>query len=178
MNEVVPKQYRWLYSENGPPLLVEALSHYGEKEVSGYKNNPKIIEWARFVGQKLGIVVKDDETPWCGTFMAYCAKVCGLTPPDIAVRASSWKDFGVPETKATLGDVLVFTRTGGGHVGIYVGEDELCYHVLGGNQGDAVSIVRIQKIRCTAIRRPEYFIPYFGRKVFLTASGVISSNEA
>lgn len=178
MNEVVPRQYRWLYNENGPSLLVEALSHYGEREISGYKHNQTILSWARFVGKKLGIVVNDDETPWCGTFMAYCAKVCGLTPPDIAVRASSWMNFGVPEQRAGLGDILVFTRKGGGHVGLYVGEDDLCYHVLGGNQGNAVSIVRIEKIRCSAIRRPEYFIPYFGRKVHLTASGEVSKNEA
>ena len=35
-----------------------------------------------------------------------------------------------------LGDILTFKRNGGGHVGLYVGEDKDCYHVLGGNQGN------------------------------------------
>jgi cell wall-associated NlpC family hydrolase len=35
-----------------------------------------------------------------------------------------------------LGDVLVFRRGGGGHVALYVGEDEEAFHVLGGNQAD------------------------------------------
>jgi hypothetical protein len=42
--------------------------------------------------------------------------------------------------------VLVFERPGGGHVGYYFGEDATAYHVLGGNQGDAVTIARIARI--------------------------------
>lgn len=34
-----------------------------------------------------------------------------------------------------------------GHVGFYVGEDAKGYYVLGGNQGDKVSVVRIAKDR-------------------------------
>ena len=51
--------------------------------------------------------------------------------------------------------MLVFTRPGGGHVGFYVGEDAAAYHILGGNQGDAVTIVRIVKSRYIARRWPE-----------------------
>jgi hypothetical protein len=41
----------------------------------------------------------------------------------------------------------VFTRSGGGHVGLYVGEDATHYHVLGGNQANLVSIMRLAKGR-------------------------------
>jgi len=50
--------------------------------------------------------------------------------------------------------VLVFDRAGGGHVGFYVGEDLTSYDVLGGNQGDRVSIMRLEKSRCVARRWP------------------------
>jgi cell wall-associated NlpC family hydrolase len=78
-----------------------------------------------------------------------------------------------------LGDVLLFSRGSGGHVGIYVGEDEKCYHVLGGNQGDAVSIVRIQKVRCIGIRRTDWSRaqPSNVRVIRLSSNGVISNNE-
>jgi cell wall-associated NlpC family hydrolase len=78
-----------------------------------------------------------------------------------------------------LGDVLVFSRDGGGHVGIYVGEDAKTYRVLGGNQGDKVSIVPILKTRCVGIRRTNWKIsqPKNVRKIFLSESGTLSTNE-
>jgi hypothetical protein len=39
------------------------------------------------------------------------------------------------------------TRSGGGHVAFAVGEDATHFHVLGGNQGARVSIMRIEKAR-------------------------------
>ena len=82
--------------------------------------------------------------------------------------------------EAALGDVLVFARPkGGGHVGLYVGEDETAFHVLGGNQSDAVSITRIAKTRCIAIRRPIYREqPASMAPVQLAATGAMSVNEA
>ena len=76
--------------------------------------------------------------------------------------------------------MLVFSRAkGGGHVGLYVGQDETAFHVLGGNQSDAVSITRIARTRCIAIRRPIYQVqPASVAPVHLAASGVISTNEA
>ena len=48
--------------------------------------------------------------------------------------------------------------------------------MLGGNQADAVSIVRIAKSRCIAIRRPIYRVqPASVAPVHLAASGVIST---
>jgi cell wall-associated NlpC family hydrolase len=79
-----------------------------------------------------------------------------------------------------LGDVLVFKRQGGGHVGLYVGEDKDAYHVLGGNQSDSVSITRILKDRLHAARRCTWKTaqPANVRRVFLSGSGAVSQNEA
>jgi hypothetical protein len=78
-----------------------------------------------------------------------------------------------------LGDVLVFTRNGGGHVGFYVAEDKDCYHVLGGNQSNSVTITRIAKSRCIAFRRPIYINTPASVKPYLVgASGAISEDEA
>ena len=78
-----------------------------------------------------------------------------------------------------LGDVLVFSRNGGGHVGFYVGEDTTHYHVLGGNQSDSVNIARIAKNRLFGIRRAEYNNKPKGViKVILDADGAVSTNES
>lgn len=180
MTNDLPRQYRWLYDENGPRILLAAIDQYGVSEIVGEKNNPIILEWAHWVGKKIGVTVKDDEMPWCGTFMAYCAKSAGYEPPPFAIRARSWLGWGVPQSHAELGDVLIFAREGGGHVGLYVGEDEGYYHVLGGNQRNMVSIIRISKYRCIGIRRCPWKIaqPKNIRKIILTAHGDISKNEA
>ena len=65
----------------------------------------------------------------------------------MAVRASAWGDWGRELLGPRPGCVLVFTRKGGGHVGLYVGEDRTHFHVLGGNQGNAVNVMRLEKSR-------------------------------
>jgi cell wall-associated NlpC family hydrolase len=79
-----------------------------------------------------------------------------------------------------LGDVLTFKRNGGGHVGIYVGEDQTHYHVLGGNQNNSVNVARIAKSRLNQARRTAWKIaqPANVRKVHLEPKGVITTNEA
>jgi uncharacterized protein (TIGR02594 family) len=138
-----------------------------------------IMGWIKRLGaKKLGVGVADDETPWCGTFVAAVMDECGFPTPPIAVRASSWGAWGTPLIKASPGAVLVFTRTGGGHVGFYVGEDATAYHVLGGNQADAVNITRIAKARLSSARWPPGEpVPKAG-PVTLGASGKLSENEA
>lgn len=156
-----------------------AKSYIGTKEYPGAANNPTILGWAKDLGiGVLGIVYGEDSVPWCGLFAAYCTKKAGLSPPKIAVRASAWEKFGVPLAKPAYGAILVFTRTGGGHVGYYVSEDAETYHVLGGNQGDAVSITRIAKNRCSAIRWPTGVPLPTGGPITKKFDGKISTNEA
>lgn len=174
--KVLPKNYAWLANEPAPKMIVEALKLYGVHEKAGIANNPTILGWAKECGISYYTM---DETPWCGLFMAVIAKRAGKDLPPLAVRAKSWVCWGSPVFTTKLGDVLVFTRNGGGHVGLYVGEDPKCYHVLGGNQGDAVSITRIEKTRCIAVRNHyKIGVPANVRQILLTAEGEVSNNEA
>ena len=102
----------------------------------------------------------------------------GLNPPSIAVRASAWGDWGTKLTRGTPGAILVFTRSGGGHVGFYVSEDAATYHVLGGNQSDSVSITKIAKDRCTAIRWPAGVPAPTAGPVVKQFNGRLSTNES
>jgi uncharacterized protein (TIGR02594 family) len=157
-----------------PLHLAVARAQIGVREVPGPKSNPTILAYANKARRSLGIAYTDEATPWCGVFAAYCVTAAGLVPPDIAVRAKSWGTWG-EASKPCVGAVLVFERKGGGHVGFYVGEDKDAYHVLGGNQGDAVSITRIAKDRCIAVRWP-VGVPKT-LPLHLTASGALSLNE-
>jgi len=178
----LPDQYKDLNERYKTPLAKEAMALFGVTEYQGADNNPTILEWAKELGHTISQYYTKDEIAWCGLYMGICAKRAGYIPPEgfDTLRAKSWSKWGDPVTgNALLWDVLVFDRQGGGHVGIYVGEDDKCYHVLGGNQGDKVSITRIPKERMVAIRRePMNSCPACKVIIKRAPSGAISQNEA
>ncbi len=152
----LPREYQYLADEKHPRLLVEALKYYGVREVAGSGNNPIILDWAKDVGGWIGEYYTKDETPWCGLFVAKVCKDAGLPYNQRALTALSWAGWGVKTSIPMLGDVLTFTRPGGGHVGFYVGEDIKHYHVYGGNQQDCVGITKIEKRRLYEARRTKW----------------------
>jgi uncharacterized protein (TIGR02594 family) len=170
--------YQWLKSEKSPKILIEALKLLGIKEVPGAGDNIEILKWAESLGLEKDY--RKDDIPWCGLFVAYVVHQAGFEPVQKPLWARNWANFGTKETFAMLGDILVFVRDGGGHVGIYVGEDKTAYHVLGGNQSDMVCITRIRKERCVAIRRTPWKIaqPDNIRVIKLEGTGALSVNEA
>lgn len=174
----LPKPYRWLQAlDLLPKMVAEALPHHGVRETAGPANTPEIMAWAAQTGLKSSY--NADATPWCGLFMAHVAKRAGKVVPPGPLWALNWAKFGVEGGQPELGDVLVFVRKGGGHVGLYIGEDAEAYHVLGGNQGDCVCFTRIDKERLYAVRQPPYNNKPSTAKVYLlAASGAMSSNEA
>lgn len=173
----LPLAYQWLSQEEAPRHLLKALELFGVEETVGVKHNPIIMGWAKELG--LGKVYVADEIPWCGLFMAVIISRAKRPVVNEPLAALNWNNFGVKASTPMLGDILTFTRKGGGHVGLYVGEDESAYHVLGGNQGNKVSIVRVAKSRLSEARRPAYNIqPENVRKVILKSNGNLSINEA
>lgn len=174
----LPSRYAWLAKELAPKMLVEAIKLHGTLEMPGDKDDPTIMAWAAETG--LERVYSHDSVPWCGLFMAVVAKRAGKEIPKDPLWALNWANFGTKQTVAMLGDVLVFRRNNGGHVSIYVGEDDSAYHCLGGNQSDSVNITRVGKSRLYAIRRSIWKIAQPGnvRRIILEAGGELSKNEA
>ena len=167
----LPAKYAWLNDEPGPRMLREAIALYGTLEKPGSANSPTIMGWAKECD--LGLY-SADAIPWCGLYMAVCAKRAGWARPPSPLWARDWAKWGNPRAGgAMLGDVLVFPRGSGGHVALYVGEDRTHYHILGGNQDDMVNIVRKAKTPILAIRQAPWRIaqPPNVRKVMLTSTG-------
>lgn len=97
----------------------------------------------------------DSAVPWCGAFVARCIAEAGLPYAKQWYRAKAWATWGEPLAYAVLGCIVVFERQGGGHVGFVVGRDPRGrLMVLGGNQGDRVSIVPFDPTRVIALRWP------------------------
>ena len=171
-------KYNYLKDIKLPKVIVEAMKYLGVSEIKGKASNQTIMQWAKNVGVEK--VYTNDDIAWCGLFVAQVVKKAGFEIVDKPLWALNWKNFGTKEKIAMLGDVLVFKRDSGGHVGFYVGEDKDYFHVLGGNQKDQVNIMRIAKNRCVDIRRCDWKIaqPKSVKQYFISASGQISLNEA
>jgi uncharacterized protein (TIGR02594 family) len=180
MASPLPEKYKWLYDEGAPKMLVEAIKHFGELEHTGKGSNPNIMGWAKEVG--VSGWYADDDVPWCGLFVGVVVKRAGYKVKADLLSALSWALFGedVPKGREMLWDILVFKRSGGGHVCFYVGETDTAFLVFGGNQSNAVGFAWVAKDRLVACRRPLYKIgePPNVRKVLLTQDGVLSKNEA
>lgn len=174
----LPNEYKWLAKEPAPRMLIQGLTLFGVTEKPGKGSNPIIMSWAHELKAPDWYI--DDDTPWCGLFAAIVAKRSGKTTPKDYLGALNWARWGT-ECIPALGCVMVFRRQGAGkgHVGIYVGEDATHYHVLGGNQGNQVSIVRVAKSRFVAARdQYKTARPRNVRPRFLKDTGRVSTNEA
>ncbi|MBF9140866.1 TIGR02594 family protein [Hymenobacter properus] len=174
----LPKQFNYLAGKTGPKVLIEALRWLGVKEAPGPNvDNPAILAWAAFVGASS--YYKHDATPWCALFMSFVVKMASFPLPHDPLRALSWATFGtaVPAGQASLGDVLVMARDGGGHVTMYVGEDDTHYYGLGGNQGDSVCIAGFPKGRIAYVRRCPWRNqqPDDVRPIRINAAGVVKA---
>lgn len=116
--------------------MIEAKKHIGLKEVSGKAHNPTILSWLK----SLGAWWSEDETAWCGTFIAHCLKVAGVKYPKHWYRALDYVNYGSKLIKPAYGCVAIKTRQGGGHVCFVVGRDEKTRKLvcIGGNQSNMV----------------------------------------
>ena len=190
----LPPAYAFLASETGPPELMEAVKLFGVREVPGPKHSPEIMKWERTLASTypalswIEDVIQGDETPWCGLFMAWVCHLAGYGQPHHRfLSARSWAAWGVPAPDGPqLGDSVIYYRGDPdgpyGHVGIYVGEDDTHDHVLGGNQDNRVSIMRIVKTRRVAVRMAPGLAmadPGDRRRVYRSPGAVkLSENEA
>jgi uncharacterized protein (TIGR02594 family) len=134
-----------------PSWLARARGHIGVREVPGRGDSPVIQRWLR----SLRAWWSDDATPWCGVFVAAMMQPEGFALPRHWYRARAWLEFGQRIPVPNVGCIVVFEREGGGHVGFAIGyDDQRRLMVLGGNQGDAVSIAPFDRARVLEFRWP------------------------
>lgn len=125
-----------------PPWMKIARSLNGLREIKGKRHHPKIIQ----MWQAIGAPFRDDETPWCASFVGYCLEEVGFRSTRSAAARSytKWRD-GVKLRDAVGGAIVVYwrgKRNGwSGHVGFVDSVDRSGrINTLGGNQGNAVNV--------------------------------------
>lgn len=138
----------------------------GVEEADGPTTDPQILTMLRLDAKW----VEDDETPWCSAFCNYIAWLLRL-PRSKSLAARSWLSVGIPISiqEAIAGfDVVVLTRgappqpgpevlRAPGHVGFFASfefdSNGDRVWLLGGNQGDAVSVAPFDAGRILGVRR-------------------------
>lgn len=136
-------------------IYAAAEGYLGLKEWPGAKHNPEIVKLYADAGHGW---VQDDETPWCAAFVAAVLAQLGLQGTG-KLTARSYLQWGEPVDldDAEPGDIVVFWRGSPdgwqGHVAFFDSLAAGAVRVLGGNQGDAVSIASYPKGRLLGVRR-------------------------
>ena len=160
------------------PWISEAKSALGRHEA---RDRSWLMDWLKRDGRSLGDPAKN---PWCGDFVETCIRIALPDEPLLGALGSNpywarnWLQFG-QEVQPIPGAVLIFERGSGGHVGFAIGQDDTHFHVLGGNQSDAVTIARIAKSRLLGARWPATVPPRAQRlPVMKPGEYLTTTNEA
>lgn len=133
--------------------LTQAWREFGQAERAGSRANSRIVAMFRDAGHP---AVKSDEVAWCAAFLGASLERGGLRSTR-SLMARSYLAWGEPLAEPRMGAVAVFSRGSNptaGHVGFWLGETEKDVVLLGGNQGNAVSVARYPKSRLLGLRWP------------------------
>jgi len=161
-----------------PVWYSKAQSLLDIAEVPGTPSNSVIIRWAKALGGFVASFYTNDGIPWCGLFVAHCiSSTISEEIPKNPLGAREWAKFGRKISKPRVGAILVFSRTGGGHVGFYAGESADAFLVLGGNQSDKVCYSWVAKNRLLSMQWPNTQPIIESGRVFYGKNGKLSTNE-
>jgi uncharacterized protein (TIGR02594 family) len=139
---------------NQPAWLQAAWAELGVREIPGDANAPEILRYFRDAGDD---DVKAETTPWCAAFVGAMLKRAGIAGTG-SLLARSYIEWGTALDEARLGAIAVFSRGDDpttGHVGFVLGEADGKLYLLGGNQGDAVSVAAFDASRLLGLRWPK-----------------------
>lgn len=131
-----------------------AARFMGMKEVAGTTHSPQIMAMLHLDANW----PSGDEVPWCSAFVNYVAWLLDL-PRSKSLAARSWLNVGRPVTldeAECANDIVIFSRGSNpaqGHVAIFDRLDGDGVFVLGGNQGDAVTVARFPASSVIGVRR-------------------------
>ncbi len=162
-------------SSAAPPYLALAKDDLGKNERSNRK------ELNQRIKDKLGYEFDVKSTPWCAVWVCERLEQAGYSSPKKA-NARSFLSWGYAPGDMAVGDIVVFwrgSRDDGvtGHVGFLLKWDDKYVTILGGNQGDEVSIQRFSrsKILKDGVRR--YRSPWGSRTIRTAATKVAIGAE-
>lgn len=137
----------------------EGANYYDlAKTFLGFDEDRHANVLGNFFKSSMGVKINPSKTAWCAAFANSVLEAHGIKGTG-SLMARSFLKWGTESTQPKKGDIVVFSRNGRhsayGHVGFFEGYDSNGdIRVLGGNQGDQVSIKTYSRSRLLGIRRP------------------------
>ena len=128
----------------------------GVAEVSGTEANPRIVEYAKHTTLK----ATSDEVPWCSALANFVVDSAGFKGTRSAA-ARSWLDFGEVLESPIVGCIVILDRKDASNPN--AAHVCFCDHadisngiirVIGGNQGNKVSVARFPTNKVLGYRSP------------------------
>lgn len=136
-----------------PAWLALATADLGTVEGIGKSNNPKVIAYFRDAGFA---GIKEDSVAWCAGFVNAMLERAGRRGSR-SLAARSFEGWGIGLKAPALGAIGVKKRSNSswqGHTGFVVGANDKQVFLLGGNQGDRVSVAAFPRSEFTGFRWP------------------------
>ena len=139
-----------------PAWLTRARRNLGVKETPGSVSTLSILKYRAMA--KVALQGDDGAVPWCAIFVNAMLEAVGIKGSRSGM-ARSFVRWGrsMPLDRIPLGAIVVLSSTRGGwsgHVGFAVGISSSHVWLLGGNQGDAVSIAPFKRDRIIGVAWP------------------------
>jgi len=148
---VSPQQIEQVQQKTGADPIEIASRFLGAHEASDRRT------LSSFFKKSLGKNIDPVSTAWCAAFANSVLSQAGIEGTD-SLLARSFLDFGTPVDEPRRGDIVVLSRGNSswqGHVGFYQGKDENGnILILGGNQGNKVSVRPFSPSKVLGYRRP------------------------
>lgn len=128
-----------------------AWRELGIHEIRGRVSEQRIIAYDATTSLR----ATSDEVPWCSAFVNWVIQQAGYRGTGSAA-ARSWLNWGSTITQPEYGAITILSRDdpAQGHVGFWVDADDERFWLLGGNQGDAVSVASFSPNRVLGYRWP------------------------
>lgn len=148
-----------------PPWLTRAWQDLGKDEV---RDGAWVLSLtSRFARWVQGYYRSATGQPWCALGLSSWLVDCGIRAPENPLSAGAYATWGsdVSGEPHERGDIIVLSRLGGHHVGMWLAEEAAGEHglmgrvaLLGANQANAVSVQWFDTRRIRARRWPQTFI--------------------
>jgi uncharacterized protein (TIGR02594 family) len=137
-----------------PAWLAAAWAEFGVREIPGKEDAAEILRYFREAGDTSAA---SEATPWCAAFAGAMLRRAGHAGTG-SLLARSYLNWGEALPTARVGAVTVLSRgddPNAGHVAFFLGETVDKLFLLGGNQGDAVTVAAFDKTRLLGFRWPK-----------------------
>lgn len=135
------------------PWMTLALAELGVAEIPGAQANARIVEYQK--ATPIG-AAGNDEIAWCADFVNFVLQEAGF-PGTGSPAARSFLQWGSFLDAPTYGAIVVLSRGSNpaqGHVGFLIDRTPTRLWLLGGNQGNRVSVAPFEASRIIGRRWP------------------------